>query len=424
MALEQIAFPHLNETIYQGILPSGLRLIVIPKSGFKENIGMLSVRFGGIDTEFTVNDQKIATGAGLAHFLEHQVFENNGKQDFSQKFTGLGSDSNAFTSFTTTNYFFSSVDQLNENLELLIDLVSQPRFTENSIKKEQSIISQEIDMYQDDPDYRLYSSLLAGLFPETPLAVDLAGKVDSIAKITLTDLSNAFETFYRPEGMTLVVIGDVDENVVYKRLTDLTSQMIQQTPVRVSRSAISYQPVVKKQSLQLDVNMPKLGIGFRHEPIQDSSLFYKTALKLYLNMLIGWTSKTYQQWYDDGKINDSFDVVIEVDERFQFVMVLLDTNEPIAMSAKIKQALKKGKSSKDVSEERLFSLKKELYGEFLMSLDRPDELASAFLEHSTQELFYLDVPDILDQLTLENVLLIGETFFHSADIAEVTIFPL
>lgn len=424
MIMEQIAFPHLKETIYQAVLPSGLRLVLIPKSGFKEKVGMLSVRFGGIDTMFTVNGQEVETAAGLAHFLEHQVFENHGKLDFSQKFTGLGSDSNAFTGFTTTNYFFSSVDQLGENLELLIDLVSQSRFTENSIKKEQSIITQEIDMYQDDPDYRLYSSLLAGLFPDTPLAVDLAGRVDSIDKITLTDLSNAFETFYRPEGMTLIVIGDVDENIVYKKLTELTSQMTQKTPITLSRSAISYQPVVKKQSLQLDVNMPKLGVGFRHEPIQDSRLYYKTALKLYLNMLIGWTSKTYQQWYDDGKIDDSFDVVIEVDERFQFVMVLLDTNEPIAMSAKIKQALKKGRLSKDVSEERLFSLKKELYGEFLMSLDRPDELASAFLEHSTQELFYLDLPDMLDQLTLENVLSIGEAFFHSADIAEVTIFPL
>lgn len=424
MSLEQLHFPHLNETIYQATLPSGMGVVIIPKPGFKEKTAMLSVKLGGLDTNFTVDGKHRQTPYGLAHFLEHQVFENQGKPDFSQQFTRLGSDSNAFTGFTTTNYFFSGLHHLKESLQLLVDLVSQPRFTAASVEKERPIIKQEIEMYQDDPDHRLYSAVLAGLFPETALAVDLAGTVDSIHQIGLTDLSMIFETFYRQEHMNLVIVGDVSPEEIYSWLTEMTSQTEQAASPVLSRPPLTYKPVINKQSFQLDVSMPKLGLGFRTPPTGLNLLFYKTALKLYLNLLIGWTAQAYQNWYDDGKIDDSFDVVLEVDERFQFVMILLDTEEPIAMSAKIKQVLKKGRLSKDISEERLFTLKKELYGEFLMSLDRPDELASLVLEYSSVEALYLDLPDILDQLSLETVLSIGETFFASAEVVDVTIFPV
>lgn len=422
MDLEQISLPHLNQDLYRGILPSGMQVVVIPKPDFKEQTAMLSVAYGGVDTSFTLDGELVETEFGLAHFLEHQVFENHGKQDFAQLFTALGCDSNAFTGFSSTNYFFSGLDQLKEGLGLLMDLVGEQRFTDLSIAKERSIITQEIDMYQDDPDHRLYSAVLSGLFPETPLAVDLAGEVDRIDKIGLTDLSQVFEAFYRPEQMTLVVVGDVVVEEVFGWLTDLSSRFDTLAPVKLTRSAIAHQPVIKKQSLQMDVVMPKLGIGFRILPTGENPLLYKTALRLYLNMVIGWTSATYQKWYDEGKIDDSFDVVVEVDPRFQFVMVLLDTAEPIGMSNNIKQALKKGRLSKEVSEDHLFTLKKEMYGEFLMSLDRVDELASLYLEHSTEDLLYVDFPDVLDQLDLETVVSIGEHFFKSADVVDVTIF--
>lgn len=420
--LEQISLPHLHQELYRGTLPSGMQVVLIPKPDFKEQTAMLSVAYGGIDTSFTLDGKRFETEFGLAHFLEHQVFENHGKKDFAQLFTALGCDSNAFTGFTSTNYFFSGIDQLKKGLELLLDLVGDQRFTESSIIKEQSIIKQEIDMYQDDPDHRLYSAVLAGLFPETPLAVDLAGEVDKIDKIELTDLSQAFEAFYRPSLMMLVLIGDIVVDEVFEWLTDLSSQIETPSSFKLTRSAIAYHPVIKKQSLQMDVVMPKLGIGFRMPPTVENPLVYKTALKLYINMVMGWTSATYQKWYDEGKIDDSFDVLVEVDPRFQFVMVLLDTAEPIGMSNNIKQALKKGRTSTDVSEDHLFTLKKEMYGEFLMSLDRVDELASLYLEHSTEDLLYVDFPDVLDQLDLETVVSIGEHFFKTADAVDVTIF--
>lgn len=422
--LEQVNLPHLKQDLYQATLPSGLRLVLLPKPDFKETTAMLQVNLGGIDTEFTVANQVVSTPYGLAHFLEHQVFENRGKADFSQRFTSLGSDSNAFTGFTTTTYLFSGLSNIKENLYLLFELVGEPRFTEASIQKEKPIIHQELDMYQDDPDHRLYSAVLAGLYPQTALAVDLAGTVDSVDKITLKDLQEAFTRFYCPDEMTLVVVGDIKVEEVYSWVKDWQGGVSGEIKNPISRSAIAHHPVLKKTSLQMDVAMPKLGLGFRLPPSGFPLWLHKIALKLYLGMLLGWTSAAYQAWYDDGKVDDSFDLVVEMSERFEFVMMLMDTNEPIAMSAKIKQILKKGRASKDVSEDHLFLLKKELYGEFLMSLDRVDELASLYLEHSDANGQYTDLPDILDELTLEKVIELGERFFKAAESVDVTIFPV
>lgn len=422
--LEQLQFPHLKQDLYQAQLASGLRLVVIPKPGFKETTAMLQVNFGGVDTSFTVDGNQVDTVPGLAHFLEHQVFENWGKEDFSQLFTGLGSDSNAFTSFTGTTYFFSGLDKIKESVLLLLDLVGERRFTDLSIQKEKTIIKQEIDLYYDDPDHRLYNAVLSGLYPQTPLALDLAGTPEAIDKITFDDLSQAFDTFYQPSRMTLVVVGDVVAEEVYSWLTACQQIIDSGSRDKPERSAIAHNSILKKQSFQMDVAQPKLGLGFRVPPIATHSLLHKTALSLYLNMILGWTSTSYQLWYDQGKIDDSFDVTVEVNDRFQFVMFLLDTAEPIAMSAKIKQVLKKGRSNPDVSEAHLFGLKKELYGEFLTSLDRVEELASLYLEESGQGANYFDFPDILDELTLERVLAIGETFFQTAEAVEVTIFPV
>lgn len=173
----------------------------------------------------------------------------------------------------------------------------------------------------------------------------------------------------------------------------------------------------------MDVNLPKLGIGFRLPKPVDSLVKQRVALRLYLNMILGWTSKTYEDWYDSGRIDDSFDIQIEVNDRFQYVLVLLDTKEPIAMATKIKQALKKVATNKDISEDHLYTLKKEIYGDFIASLDRLDDMAVAYLEHASGQESFFDFPDHLTDLTLEEVVAIGQGAFKQAEIAEFTIFP-
>lgn len=422
--LQELYFAHINQVVYTGQLENGLQVTMIPKPGFKETTAVIKVDFGSVDNEFTTVDNHVNQPYGLAHFLEHQVFENHGREDFSQKFSQIGADSNAFTGFTSTNYYFAAIDDVEAGLDLLLTLVSQDRFTELSMSKEKGIIKQEIDMYQDDPDYRLYSGALSGLFPQTALAVDIAGTNDSIQEIDYKDLTTAFSHFYRWDNMELVIVGDVAVDSVYERLKSFS--LFEQTKEHplVSKEQIAYNPIIQRQSLRSDVIKPKLALAFRpHQPLVRQFNQSKLALKLYLSMLLGWTSSAYQDWYDSGKVDDSFDYQVEVNERFQFVMVTLDTDEPIAMSAKIKQLLKQNKVSKDVSEEHFLSLKKEFYGDFLATQDKIEDLAVSYLEHCFDQECYFDVPRMLEQLSLSEVVDFGRQFFQQADVVDFTIFP-
>lgn len=421
--LQERVYSTLRERVYQVQLPNGFNLMVIPKEGFKETCAMIKVNYGGVDIAFTVDGQEVRHPLGLAHFLEHQVFVDSDNGDFTNRFTSIGSDSNAFTGLTSTNYYFSGLDAVEEGLRFLQDLVGKDRFTALSMVKEKSIIKQEIDMYLDDPDYRLYSSCLAGLFPETPLATDLAGTHQDIDQITYEDLKSAYDVFYRPQNMTMLVVGDVDPEEVYNLVKSCQDSYQQPESQRVEGKAIAYNEVLKKQTFAMDVSQPKLGLAFRQPPLKTGWFRQRLALKLYLNLLIGWTSSNYQNWYDQGRVDDSFDLHVEVNDQFQFVVLVLDTAEPIAMSAKLKQVLRSTKPHPDANQDHFMTLKKELYGEFLTTLDRLDDLLSLYLEHDQAGESYFDCPTLLDSLTLDDVLAIGREFFGTAASADVTIFP-
>ena len=387
-------------------------------------MGVVNVDYGGIDTEFTVDGQRVSQPNGIAHFLERQVFENLGQADFAQLFTDDGADSNAFTSLTATNYYFTGVDKFEDLVVRLLDLVSEIRFTELSMVKEKGIIKQEIDMYQADTDYRLYAGAMAGLFPNSPMADDCAGTEETINQISYEDLVLAFKTFYRPNQMHLLLIGDigmgdVDTIVECHRLTSQVD-----SPVNIEKAEPLLAPILGRQSIRMDVAKSKLAVAFRPQEILKKDLFYgKIVLRLYVNLLLGWTSTVYQDWYNQGLIDDAFDIQIDVAERYQFAMLTLETDQPIAMSAKIKQILKNPSLSKDLTEEHFLMVKKELYGEFFHSLDNLEDLAMSYLEHDFADGSYFDLPDLLFNLSLDEVCQVGQNFFVHSDVVDYTIFP-
>ena len=185
--LEKINYSAVGETVYQTVLANGLRVFLLPKNDFNETYGIISTNFGSVDTGIVSRETKQVTQypAGIAHFLEHKLFEGPQGKDLLLEFTKLGAESNAFTSFTRTSYLFSATDNISENLQLLQELVHRADFTKESILREQDIIGQEIEMYQDNPDYRLFFGALANLYPQTSLAEDIAGTKESISEITV-----------------------------------------------------------------------------------------------------------------------------------------------------------------------------------------------------------------------------------------------
>ena len=395
VVFEEKYYQAVKEMVYRTRLANGLTVALLPKKEFKEIYGSVTVQFGSVDTLVTGVDRDVKQyPAGIAHFLEHKLFEREDSSDLMSVFTSLGADSNAFTSFTKTNYLFSSTDYLLENLDLLDELVTSAHFTEDSILREQDIIQQEREMYQDDPDSCLFFSTLANLYPGTPLATDIVGSEESISQINLTNLQANFTRFYKPVNMSLFFVGNFDVERVQdyfesKELKDLDVQ-------EVVREKLVLQDVEQTDSMRMEVSSPKLAIGIRgkQEVAEADCYRYHILLKLLFAMMFGWTSDRFQKLYESGKIDASLSLEVEVTSRFHFVMLTMDTKEPVALSHQFRKAIRNFTKDLDITEEHLDIIKREMFGDFFSSMNSLEFIATQYDAFGQGETIF-DLPKML-----------------------------
>ena len=423
VVFEEKYYPAVKEMVYRTRLSNGLTVALLPKKEFKEVYGSVTVQFGSVDTLVTEVDGYVKEyPAGIAHFLEHKLFEREDASDLMSAFTSLGADSNAFTSFTKTSYLFSATDHFLENLDLLDELVTSAQFTEDSILREQDIIQQEREMYQDDPDSCLFFSTLANLYTGTPLATDIVGSEESISQINLTNLQENFTRFYKPVNMSLFFVGNFDVERVQdyfesKELKDLDVQ-------EVVREKLVLQDVKQTDSMRMEVSSPKLAIGIRgkQEVAEADCYRYHILLKLLFAMMFGWTSDRFQKLYESGKIDASLSLEVEVTSRFHFVMLTMDTKEPVALSHQFKKAIRNFTKDIDITEDHLDIIKREMFGEFFSSMNSLEFIATQYDAFENGETIF-DLPKILQEITLEDVLDAGHHLIDDGDIVDFTIFP-
>ena len=423
VVFEEKYYPAVKEMVYRTRLSNGLTVALLPKKEFKEVYGSVTVQFGSIDTLVIEVDGDVKQyPEGIAHFLEHKLFEREDASDLMSAFTSLGADSNAFTSFTKTSYLFSATAHFLDNLDLLDELVTSAHFTEGSILREQDIIQQEREMYQDDPDSCLFFSTLANLYPGTPLATDIVGSEESISQINLTNLQENFTRFYKPVNMSLFLVGnfDVDQVKGYferKELEDLDVQ-------EVAREKFILQDVKQTDSMRMEVSSPKLAIGIRgnRDVVEADCYRHHILLKLLFTMMFGWTSDRFQKLYESGKIDASLSLEVEVTSRFHFVMLTMDTKEPVALSHQFRKAIRNFKKDLDITEDHLDTIKREMFGEFFSSMNSLEFIATQYDAFGQGETIF-DLPKILQEITLEDVLDAGHHLIDDGDIVDFTIFP-
>ena len=423
VVFEEKYYPAVKEMVYRTRLANGLTVALLPKKEFKEVYGSVTVQFGSVDMLVTEVDGDVKQyPAGIAHFLEHKLFEREDSSDLMSAFTSLGADSNAFTSFTKTNYLFSSTDHFLENLDLLDELVTSAHFTEDSILREQDIIQQEREMYQDDPDSCLFFSTLANLYPGTPLSTDIVGSEESISQINLTKLQENFTKFYKPVNMSLFLVGNFDVEQVqdYFERKELKDSDVQE----VAREKLLLQDVKQTDSMRMEVSSPKLAIGIRgkREIAEENCYRYHILLKLLFAMMFGWTSDRFQKLYESGKIDASLSLEIEVTSRFHFVMLTMDTKEPFALSHQFRKAIRNFTKDLDITEDHLDIIKREMFGEFFSSMNSLEFIATQYDSFEHGETIF-DLPKILQEITLEDVLEAGHHLIDEGDIVDFTIFP-
>ena len=423
VTFEEKYYPAIKETVYQTRLSNGLTVSLLPKKQFNEVYGVVTVRFGSIDTSFTLSEKGLQYyPAGIAHFLEHKLFERENAEDIMESFTRLGADSNAFTSFTKTSYLFSTIDHLSENLDLLEELVTVAHFTEESVGREREIIQQEREMYQDDPDSRLFFATLANLYPNTPLAADIVGSEKSINNIQLNDLKDNFTVFYKPVNMSLLLVGNFDVDAIGKYFSQKKFRNLED--MVVNKEKLALQPVKETDSLRMEVSSPKLAIGIRGtgEVAEADCYRYSVLLKLLFTMMFGWTSNRFQNLYEAGKLDASLSLEVEVTSRFHFGLVTMDTKEPVSLSHQFRKAIRHFSSDADITDEHLDLVKSEMFGEFFSSMNSLEFIATQYDPIDGGETIF-DLPKILQEITLEDVLEAGHRLIDDGDLVDFTIFP-
>lgn len=423
VTFEEKYYPAVKETVYKTRLSNGLTVSLLPKQDFNEVYGIVTVQFGSVDATYTSLEKGLRHHpAGIAHFLEHKLFERENSEDIMAAFTRLGADSNAFTSFTKTSYLFSTIDHLLENLDLLDELVGGVHFTEESILREQDIIQQEREMYQDDPDSRLFFATLANLYPDTPLAIDIVGSEKSISEIQVSNLKENFTEFYKPVNMSLFLVGNIDVRVVEEYFSKKGKEVSNQ--FMVSKEQLLLQPVKKTDSLRMEVSSPKLAVAIRGngQITEAESYRYNILLKLLFTMMFGWTSDRFQRLYESGKLDASLSLEVEVNSRFHFVILTMDTKEPVSLSHQFRKAIRQFSSDTDITEEHLDLVKSEMFGEFFSSMNSLEFIATQYDLMDCGETIF-DFPKILQEITLEDVLEAGHRLIDNGDLVDFTIFP-
>ena len=407
--MEKIEFKQLQEELYHEKLENGLEVYILPKKGFNKTFATFTTKYGSIDNHFVPlgSEEYIKVPDGIAHFLEHKLFEKE-DGDVFQQFSKQGASANAFTSFTRTAYLFSSTSNVELNLDTLMDFVQEPYFSEKTVEKEKGIIGQEITMYDDNPDWRLYYGVIQNLYENHPVRIDIAGTVESISHINKDLLYECYGTFYHPSNMLLFVVGPVNVEQTMKQIKDNQNKK-QFEPVTEIKRQFPNEPVAaaeKKQVLQMNVQTSKCLVGIKANQVEQSGsdmLRNELSLNIILDILFGKSSDHYQKLYSEGLIDDSFSYDYSQEKGFGFAMIGGDTPNPDKLAETLKSMLLTAKQGDNFTNESLERAKKKKIGGFLRAVNSPEYIANQFTRYAFNEMNLFDIVPTLESITLDEI---------------------
>lgn len=383
---------------------SGLRILLYPKNQNNSTYAVFGTRYGSVDTTFRVNGEEACTvPEGIAHYLEHKLFESEDGDAFS-RYAKTGASANAYTSFDSTCYLFSCSDHFYESLEILLDFVQKPYFTEETVRKEQGIIGQEIRMYDDDPQWRVLFNLLGALYHNHPVKIDIAGTVESIAQITPEYLYRCYRTFYNLHNMVLCIAGKMDVDKVLALCDRLLLPSQPQAIERIFENE-PREVVRPRVEQRLAVAMPLFQLGFK-EPAGSRRVSDEEAAAsdVLLEVLASDASPLFRRLLDEGLINEtSFSYEYFEGAGYASVIFSGDSRDPDRVAEEIRAEIEHLRKE-GLSEEAFERARKSIYGRSIASLNSVESIANgmASLAFSDRELFHYI--DCVAKLTKEDVM--------------------
>lgn len=391
MDITEIKSELTGDSYYKINHSSGLVIYVYPKEGYKSAYAVFGTKYGSINTCFSVDGgEKITVPDGIAHYLEHKLFESEDGDAFA-RYAKTGANANAYTSFEKTCYLFSCTDNFEQSLEILLDFVQDPYFTAKTVQKEQGIIGQEIKMYDDSPDWRVMFNMLEGMYKNHPVRIDIAGTVESIAEITAEKLYQVYNVFYNLNNMALCVSGNVTVDGVLK-IADKMLKPCEKHEITNYFEEEPYEVNTEFVEQTFPVSMPMFNLGFkeRADKMLDEKALAQTDILLY--MLASDTSTLYRSLMDANLINSSFSYELFEGPGYCSVIFGGESRAPKQAAEMIKQYISRVKKE-GLKKEDFEIAKKAVYGDAVSSLNSVSSVSNAIIDYhfSGNNLFnYID----------------------------------
>ncbi len=416
----------INETIYCAEHKSGLGVFVIPKPGFTKKYAVIGTKFGSVNNTFVPlgENETVTVPDGVAHFLEHKLFEQSDGSNAFDKFSKYGANANAYTSFTCTCYLFSCTEHFNESFEHLLSYIQDPYFTDENVSKEQGIIGQEIRMYDDEGSWQVAINMLKALYHNNPVRIDIAGTVESISEITKDTLYQCYNTYYNPSNMAVTVCGDVDPDEVF----DIVDKCIDTSrPSGMVTSVFPDEPesiCEKYIETKCSVAIPLFSLGFKdnYRATGDELLKREMAINIISKLICGKSSKLYTHLYEQGLINEEFGFDIMVEEQFSCAAMCGESNDPKAVQQAIVDEIAKVRAS-GFDADAFDRLKKSYLGSFLRGFNDVEQIAGTLERNVLSGVNIFNFPQVHKSLDMDYINTVFNQVFTENTMAMSIVWP-
>ena len=403
--MTRIEYPELDETLYQQTLANGLTVCVVPRKGFTKRLAYFVTDYGSVHTQYSLDGKDYQSPAGVAHYLEHKMFDLPGNRDVSAEFAALGASTNAFTSYDMTAYYFSCTENFDECLRLLLEFVSTPYFTEESVEKERGIIDQEIGMNEDAPDSVVFENLVQAMYARHPIRVPILGTGETIRQITPEVLYRCHRAFYAPGNMLLCVVGDVEPEAVAR----IAEQQLGREALPVGKKQKDWaEPMTCPRpeiTAKMEVAMPMFNLAFKCEPLGtgDGAIREEMVADLAAEALFGESSELYLKLYEEGLIDSSFGGGFETIDGCAMLLCSGDSEDARAVREAILAQAEK-LTREGLPEEDYLRMKHSALGRRIRGLDSFDATCFRICAYHFSDFDYFRFPEIYRQITAEEII--------------------
>lgn len=402
--MREIENKNIKEKCYMEKLENGLQVIIIPKKEIQKKYIIWATKFGSIDNTFidSTTGEKVVIPDGVAHFLEHKMFEQKNGVDSLYVLMALGLDANAYTTNDHTAYLFECTDNFYEGLDELMDYVQNPYFTDQNVEKEKGIIGQEIGMYDDDPGWQLYINAMDCLYEKNPIKVDTAGTVETISGINPEMLYKCYNTFYHPSNMVLTVVGDFEPEAILaeikKRLKDNEARG-EITRIYPEEKLEINKKYVEKE---MEVSLPLFMIGFKDNIKDKYNEVVKRhiAIEIILNMLIGKSSNLYNELYKEGYLLSQPDLEYEFGNEYSHVLIGGQSKDPQKVYEKIAEKIQEMKNN-DINVQEFNRIKKKIYGDYAVEYNNVADIGRMFTSDYIKGINSFEYMDKFEEIDAE-----------------------